>query len=115
VTAPEDGGLAAAVEALALRVNRETVLQARAALLAEAERLDRELDLRHNTLSGVGLCGGDPVSPEAAKAFNERIGALVNDCRAYNRGLRASATALDATARKYGYTDDEIAASFVSS
>ncbi len=32
---------------------------------------------------------------------------------AYNRDLRASAAALDATARAYGYTDEEIAASFV--
>ena len=53
-----------------------------------------------------------PVSPEAAQAFNERINALVDDCFAYNRDLRASASALDATARAYGYTDDEIAASF---
>ena len=44
MTAPEVGAhrpqLDAAVGALALQVNRETVLAARAALLAEAERLD---------------------------------------------------------------------------
>jgi hypothetical protein len=112
VTAPEDGGLAAAVEALALRVNRDTVLQARAALLAEAERLDRGLVEHRRTFAGVGLCGRDPVSPEASAAFNERIDTLIQSCLSYNHELRASAAALDATARDYGYTDDEIAASF---
>jgi hypothetical protein len=116
MTAPEVGAhrssLDAAVRSLALQVNRETVLKARAALLAEADRLDNELQMRHATQSGIGLCGGDPVSPEAAAAFNERIDALVQECRNYNRDLRASAVALEDTARGYGYTEDEIAASF---
>jgi len=104
--------LDAAVRALALQVNRDTVLQARAALLAEADRLDVELGKRAHAYGGVGICGGDPVSPEAAGAFNERINALVMDCRSYNRELRAAANALDATAQSYGYTEDEIAASY---
>lgn len=101
-----------AVRALAFQVNRDTVLQARAALLAEADRLDVELGKHAHAYSGVGLCGGDPVSPEAASAFNERINALVVDCLAYNGDLHTAADALDATARAYGYTDDEIAASY---
>jgi hypothetical protein len=116
MTAPEVGAhrpqLDAAVGALALQVNRETVLAARAALLAEADRLDKNLQRSHRDFGGVGRCGSDPVSPEAAAAFDERINALVTQCFTYNRDLRASAGALDATARAYGYTDDEIAASF---
>lgn len=116
MTAPEVGAhrpqLDAAVGALALQVNRETVLAARVALLAEAERLDSTLRARRGAFSGVGRCGGDPVSPEAAQAFNERIEALVESCRVYNSDLRAAATALDATARSYGFTDSEIADSF---
>lgn len=116
MTAPEIGGhrtqLDAAVRALALQVNRDTVLQARAALLAEAERLDKELQRSHREYAGVGLCGRDPVSPEAAAAFNERIQSLIDRCFAYNRDLRASAEALAATAHAYGYTDDEITTSF---
>jgi hypothetical protein len=104
--------LDAAVRALALQVNRETVLKARAALLAEAARLDVEIGQRMHAYGGVGLCGGDPVSPEAARAFNERIDSLVDRCRAYNGELRMAALALDTTARAYGYTDDEIAASY---
>jgi hypothetical protein len=119
MTAPEVGAhrtqLDTAVRTLALQVNRDTVLQARAALLAEAERLDGALRARHGAFTGVGVCGGDPVSPEAAQAFNERINALVEGCRAYNSALRASATTLDATARAYGFTDSEIAASFRAS
>ena len=115
MTAPEVGAhrplLDAAVSALALQVDRHTVLAARAALLAEAERLDRELVERHRGHE-VGRCGGDPVSPEAAVAFNERINALLENCFAYNRDLRAAASALDATAHKYGYTDEQIAESF---
>ena len=116
MTAPEVGAhrplLDAAVSALALQVDRHTVLAARAALLAEADRLDDELHRRGNDFTNVGLCGGDPVSPEAASAFNERIEALIANCRDYNGQLRASARALDSTARAYGYTDEEIAASF---
>jgi hypothetical protein len=116
MTAPEVGAhrpqLDAAVGALALQVNRETVLAARAALLAEADRLDAQLRDRRYEYGGVGLCGHDPVSPEAAQAFNQRINALVQSCFQYNRDLRTSAAALDATARSYGYSDDEIARSF---
>ena len=118
MTAPEVGAhrpaLDAAVGALALQVNRETVLKARAALLAEADRLDAQLRDKRYEFGGVGLCGGDPVSPEAARAFDERIDALAQGCFEYNRDLRSSAAALDATARAYGYSDDEIAASFSS-
>lgn len=60
------------------------------------------------------VCGRDPVSPEAATAFLDRIGGLLQHCRTYNHDLRAAAFALDDTARSYGYTDDEIAASFES-
>ncbi|WP_232662935.1 WXG100 family type VII secretion target [Pseudonocardia sp. TRM90224] len=106
--------LDAAVADVALQVNRENVLKARAVLLAEADRLDDVIDnnLQHGL--GIGLCGGDPVSKDAQKAFNERIDGLVQHCRTYNRDLREAAHALDDVARRYGYTEEEIAASFVS-
>lgn len=117
MTAPQPGPLRpqidAAVAAVGLQVNRDTVLQARAALLAEADRLDRELQLAGDRRFHTDLvCGSDPVSPEAAAAFAERIAELQRQCTAYNSDLRAAARALDDTARSYGYTDDEIAASF---
>lgn len=103
--------LDAAVHALGLQVNRDTVLQARAALLAEADRLDAAILHRVGSGRGIGVCGGDPVSPEAAAAFNERIDTLIEGCRRYNQDLREAAQNLDAVARHYGYTEDEIAAS----
>ncbi|MEJ3655703.1 hypothetical protein WEH80_22290 [Actinomycetes bacterium KLBMP 9759] len=105
--------LDAAVASVAMQVNRENVLKARAALLAEADRLDSVVAQTALRDQGIGLCGGDPVSIDAAAAFNERIAALVNQCIRYNQDLREAATALDATARQYGYTDDEIASSYV--
>lgn len=103
--------LDASVAALSLQVTRDNLLQARAALLAEAARLDRLV--KTCAQSGwIGVCGNDPVSPEAATAFNERIVGLLHQCIRYNDDLRAAAHALDATARGYGFTDDDIAGSF---
>jgi len=104
--------LDAAVAALGMEVDRENVLKARAALLAEADRLDELVRHERGMMQGVGLCGGDPVSPEAAKAFNERIEALLEQCRRYNQDLREAAHALDDVAHSYGWTEDEITASF---
>ena len=70
MTAPEVGAhrpqLDAAVGALALQVNRETVLAARAALLAEAERLDRRVWLSGTgdmTLAGAAAIPSRPKPP----------------------------------------------------
>lgn len=104
--------LDAAVRELSLRVNRETVLQARNALLAEADRLDDAVLTAQRKGTRIGLCGGDPVSVDAMAAFNERIDALLDGCLAYNRDLRTAAHALDDTARAYGHSEDEIATSF---
>jgi hypothetical protein len=103
--------LDAAVADLALQVNRDTVLQARAALLAEADRLDDAVNSARLGDS-VGNCGGDPVSPQAADGFNKRIGDMYDQCQRYNQDLRDAADALSAVARSYGYTEGEIHASF---
>jgi uncharacterized protein YukE len=101
-----------AVANLALQVNRETVLKARGALMAEADRLDDAVETARNNGAVVGLCGGDPVSPQAAAGFNARIESMYEQCRRYNQDLREAARALDAVALSYGYTESEIAASF---
>ena len=116
MTAPEVGAhrpqLDAAVGALALQVNRETVLAARAALLAEADRLDDELGTRQWHVRRVGLCGGDPVSPEAARPLMNASRRSRSNCRAYNSELRAAASALTPPPGPMATPTSEIAASF---
>jgi hypothetical protein len=95
-----------------MQVNRDNVLRARGILLAEADRLDREMVLLGQRNAHITNCGDDPVSINATPAFNQRIDRLMADCLQYNRDLRDAAHALDATARSYGWTDEDIAASF---
>lgn len=104
---PLDG----AVEALMLQVDRDTVLRARAALLGEAQRLRRAL---WNSREGmhIGLCGDDPVSPQARDGFNRRISGLLEHCGQYTADLEEAGHRLGDIAAGYGYTEDEIAASF---
>jgi hypothetical protein len=108
---PQPASLATAVESLALQVDRDTVLQARATLLGEAQRLRDEIRLS-SIDQGIGLCGGDPVSSDAAPAFNERIGSLLAHCSRYTEELEQAANALGEMARNYGLTEAEIRSSF---
>ena len=104
--------LDAAVASVGMQVNRDNVLRARGILLAEADRLDAEMVYLGSRMPPLANCGDDPVSRDATPAFTQRIGALLDHCLQYNRDLREAAYALDATARSYGLTDEEIAASF---
>jgi hypothetical protein len=108
---PQSALLASAVESLAFQVNQDTVLQARAALLGEAQRLKDEIRLS-SIDQGIGLCGGDPVSSDAASAFSERIDGLLLRCSRYTDELEQAANALTDTAREYGFTEDDIRHSF---
>ena len=110
---PQSASLAAAVESLALQVDRDTVLQARAALLGEAQRLKDEIGFRTVDMQ-VGECGRDPVSSDAAPAFNERIAVLIQNCQQYTEDLEAAAGSLSNIARQYGFTESEISQSFGS-
>ncbi len=105
------GSLPAALSAVSMQVTPANVLQVATILLTEADRLDGVLQDKMSK-AVVGLCGGDPVSPEATMAFNERIRELRTGCQAYNDELRAAGRALQDTARSYGITEEQIAASF---
>lgn len=109
---PVRAHLDAAVADVGMQVTRDNVLQARAALLAEADRLDAALAHEAGDMKNVGLCGGDPVSADAAPAFDERVMLLLEQCKAYNKHLREAAASLHDVARSYGYTEDEISSSF---
>jgi hypothetical protein len=108
---PQSASLASAAESLALQVNQDTVLQARSALLGEAQRLKDELK-RYGAGISVGLCGGDPVSVDASTAFGERINGLMSQCDRYVTDLEQAGELLADTARRYGFTETEIAGSF---
>jgi hypothetical protein len=110
---PRHGQLEAAVESLKLQVDRDTVLQARAALLGEALRLKDTMRIESGSTQ-IGVCGGDPVSFDAAPAFNERIAVLIGQCRQYTEELELAADSLGKIAHRYGFTEIEIAQSFSS-
>ncbi|HEY6422576.1 MAG TPA: hypothetical protein VIY28_04865 [Pseudonocardiaceae bacterium] len=61
-------------------------------------------------------CGDDPVSHDVARAVTYRTvdaeDSYYNVCRQWVDNLYQTADALAATARGYGFTDEQIAASF---
>jgi hypothetical protein len=91
------------------------VLAKHAALLAEADDFQQFLDDTWDQLFMVPM-GGDPVSHDVARAVTDRIrdaeNSYFNVCQQWVNNLYQAAEALAETARQYGYTDEEIAASF---
>jgi hypothetical protein len=94
---------------LGLEVSPENVLQVSAAVRHEARRL---LTARGTVGAAVGQCGADPVSADAAVAFDGRITELSTECRRYVSGLFDAADALLRVARSYGYTEEQIRTAF---
>ncbi len=96
-------------------VNRDAVLAKHAALLAEAADFRQFLDSIWDVLRMEPM-GGDPVSIDVAQAVTDRIrdaeDSYFNVCQAWVNNLHQTAKALAETARQYGFTDEEIAASF---
>jgi hypothetical protein len=103
--------LAAALDHAGMFVNRENVLALRAGFLQEATDLQEVIDEKRNTLD-VGLCGGDPVSPEARAGFKECTDLLLDQVQARIDALNRAGEELGVTARAYGHTEDTIDASF---
>lgn len=99
----------------ALEVSRDDVLAKRNALLAEAEDFQQFLERIQDSLR-MKRCGDDPVSHDVARAVTYRTiesdDSYFNICAAWVANLHQAADALAETARRYGYTDEEIAASF---
>ncbi len=99
----------------AFEVSREEVLAKRNALLAEADDFQAFLDrIKHRLF--MRPCGDDPVSHDVARAVTHRLVGPDNDsywniCQAWVNNLYQTADALAETARQYGFTDEDIAAS----
>ncbi|MGH8966220.1 MAG: hypothetical protein ACRDXB_12950 [Actinomycetes bacterium] len=96
-------------------VSRDEVLAKYAALLAEADDFRLFLERIRDELLMTPM-GGDPVSQDVARAVTDRIrnaqDSYFNVCQQWVDNLYQAAEALAETARQYGYTDEEIAASF---
>lgn len=97
-------------DALRLQVDPDNVMAVMRVLVTESDRL---LDtVRRARLRGpwVGQCGSDPVSRDAASAFNQRIDQLVEQCRRYAEELGEAGHSLAGIAKDYGHTEAEIQA-----
>lgn len=106
--------LSSAVADVNLQVTPENVLDVRNVLLTEADRLRTFGGQNMMMAQLVGRCGGDPISDEAQAAFSQRIGVLVQQCQQYSDQLRDAGNALDAVAKQYGYSEEQIESSFKS-
>lgn len=96
-------------------VSRDEVLAKHRALLTEADGFQQFLDGIKEQLF-MKPCGGDPVSIDVARAVTDRLvgpgDSYWNVCQQWVFNLYQTANALAETARQYGFTDEEIAASF---
>ncbi len=99
------------MDKLLLQVNADNVLDVHRAFQQHADELRAELlQIRSNV--HIGLCGRDPISIDAAKAFNEKIGQLLDVHWQQWEELSTVATLLRETAQDYGKSEDQINASF---
>lgn len=93
------------------QVNRDNVLAVRSAIQQQAEDLQRclqatMLDAR------VDPCGGDPISAEATPLFNTKIRQILKVHWNHLDELRSAVDRLGESARRYGFTEEQVAESF---
>lgn len=108
---PTDPSLAASLDHLGIQVAPENVLQIRASLLAEADRLDALLQ-RHYTSLGIRAPAPDPVSGATEHVLNPKIRLLTDQFKAYVGALKTAGAVLAGAAQGYGYTEQQITDSF---
>jgi hypothetical protein len=105
---------AATGETINLEVSPDNVLDIRKVMLTCAARM-----LKYgggDAIQGrwVGECAQDPVSKLAAVAFNKRIAIMAKRNWEFGKQLKAAGDSLERIARDYGYTEEQIQASFKS-
>lgn len=103
-----------ASDSLMTQVNRDNVLQVRNVLRHEVEAMLPVLQ-RANVELQLPPCGGDPISADATPMFQRKIVEVVRKHWAHYAEIREAVDRLTDTARDYGYTDEEITASFARS
>jgi len=94
-----------------MRVTPATVLGVYRVIMEEVHRL-RGAIVAFQRVGEMPVLGGDPVSPFAAKGFNERTHLLVQNCQAHVDDLAAVGDQLADAARAYGTREEEITATW---
>lgn len=97
----------------AVVVSRDEILAKRADLLTEADEFQTFLDrIQHRLV--MQPCGDDPVSHDVARAVTHRLveteDSYFSVCQRWVNNLYQTAEELTETARRYGFTDEDIAA-----
>lgn len=96
------------LDGLTTQVTPENVLAVHAALRTQADELRQILrDAQYSVQ--IGRCGGDPISADAATAFNAKLTDVLAVHWAHQREIDKAASALRQIARDYGHTDEAIA------
>ena len=96
------------------QVNRDNVLQVRNVLRHQTDTMRLALQKANLELRLV-RCGGDPVSADATPIFQGKIDGVLAKHWAYYAEIREAVDRLTETAWDYGYTDEQIQASFTRS
>lgn len=94
-----------------LRVEPDQVIRLKNELQPIYDEVDEFLWARAPSMAMKAL-GADPVSSDAAEAFNENAQAAVDAARGYLNELKAVLDALDQAAKTYSLTEDERAQTF---
>lgn len=96
------------------QVNRDNVLAVRNALRTQTDTMRVALQ-KANLELRLACCGGDPVSADATPMFQGKIDGVLAKHWAHYAEIREAVDRLTETAREYGYTDEQIRASFARS
>jgi hypothetical protein len=104
---------AAAFDQLGMQVTPANVLGVYGVIMEEVDRLTTSVHtFRDTNMQGMPSLGGDPVSPHAARGFNDASTALLAKCQSDIDGLRRIGDGLAEAARAYGKTEEQIKAAF---
>ena len=112
---PEVAARAAAFDQLGLQVTPANVLGIYSVVMEEMTRLKTAVrTFRDTNMQGMPSLGGDPVSPHAARGFNDASTTLLMKCQADLDGLTRVGDGLAEAARAYGKSEEQIKAAFDS-
>lgn len=98
----------AVLDDLLVKITPENLLATHSILRRQADDMEDALRSAQWSVE-VGRCGGDPISTDAADAFNAKIRTVLDLHWAHQQEVAEAATLLHQTALDYGHTDDDIA------